>query len=69
MEAIFETLAVIEHSGTMTKDGEGQGHYICDVKCSSTREWFRTNDNREAERIDYEEVTKKATVVLYKKRS
>ena len=61
-------MAVIEHSGSMTRDGEGQGHYICDVRCSSTREWFRTNDNREAERINQDKVSENATVVLYRKK-
>ena len=25
-------VAVISHQGQMTTDGEGQGHYICDVR-------------------------------------
>ena len=27
-EAHFEPMAVIEHEGTMTSDGDGHGHYI-----------------------------------------
>ena len=67
-DAIFETLAVIEHSGSMTRDGEGQGHYICDVRCNRTKAWFRTNDNKEAQKISYDKVTENAAVVLYRRK-
>ena len=64
----FEALAIIEHSGNMTRDGDGQGHYICDVKCSQTKLWFRTNDNMDPFPITQESVTENAVVVLYKRK-
>ena len=67
-EANFEALAVIEHTGTMTGDGEGQGHYVCDVKSSISNSWFRTNDNYDPVSISHQSVTKSAVVILYKKK-
>ena len=64
----FEALAVIEHKGSMTTDGDGQGHYICDVKCVQTKTWYRTNDNMNPYPIDLSNVTKNAVVILYKKK-
>ena len=52
----------------MTRDGDGQGHYICDVKCSQTNAWFRTNDNMDPHKINLASVTKNAVVVLYKRK-
>jgi ubiquitin C-terminal hydrolase len=68
LEAQFEALAVIEHSGSMTSDGDRQGHYICDVKSSQSKTWFKTNDNMDPVPINLDSVTKKAVVVLYKKK-
>ena len=42
--SIYEPVAVISHHGQMTIDGEGQGHYTCDVK-SIDGHWYKTNDN------------------------
>ena len=67
-EAQFEPLAVIDHKGTMTSDGDGQGHYICDVKSKETNTWFRTNDNMKPVPISSHSVTKNAVVVLYKRK-
>ena len=50
----------------MTKDGQGQGHYICDVKCSDN-EWFRTNDNNQPIKLSFQDVTKQCVVALYKR--
>ena len=52
----------------MTKDGDGQGHYICDVKCSITHQWYRTNDNMDPVVISKEDVSKQSVVILYKKK-
>ena len=68
LEAHFEALAIIEHSGSMTSDGDGQGHYICDVKSSQSKTWFKTNDNMDPVPINLDYVTKNAVVVLYKKK-
>ena len=52
----------------MTGDGEGQGHYVCDVKSSKSNSWFRTNDNNDPVPISHRSVTKNAVVILYKKK-
>ena len=52
----------------MTRDGEGQGHYICDVKCSQKHQWFRTNDNEDPVRIEADDVSQQGVVILYKKK-
>ena len=51
----------------MTKDGQGQGHYICDVRQTRTNTCYKTNDNNIPIPIIEETVTKHAVVVLYKK--
>ena len=66
--ANFEALAVIEHQGNITRDGEGQGHYLCDIKSSKTNTWFRTNDNNVPLPISTDNVTKNGVVILYKKK-
>ena len=60
MESTFEAVALIEHQGQMTSDGEGQGHY-------KDNHWYRTNDNKSPAKISQEYVSKKSVVVLYKK--
>ena len=67
-EAWFEPLAVIEHRGSMTRDGEGQGHYICDVKSNISKTWHRTNDNNDPISISRGCVTKNGVVILYKQK-
>ena len=49
----------------MTRDGEGQGHYIRDVKCSQKQQWFRTNDNEDPVPIEVDDVSKHGVVILY----
>ena len=68
IETSYEPIAVIEHQGEMTRDGEGQGHYICDLIHKESQEWYRTNDNRNPVKISMNNVTKNAVVVLYKKK-
>ena len=58
---------MIEHQGQMTRDGEGQGHYICDVK-TKENQWYRTNDNKTPIPIEVKHVTKNTVVALYKKK-
>ena len=65
-ECSYEPIAVIEHQGQMTQDGEGSGHYICDVKQRSTQTWYKTNDNETPIPVSINNVTKSAIVILYK---
>ena len=53
--------------GNMTSDGDGQGHYICDVKSHKSKTWFRTNDNENPVPIALHNVTKNAVIILYKR--
>ena len=64
---MYDPIAVIQHQGAMTRDGEGQGHYVCDVKWTKSKQWFRTNDNEKPFPISQENVSKNCAVVLYKK--
>ena len=50
----------------MTNDGEGQGHYTCDVK-TKNGQWYRTNDNEVPVQITKRKLSKKCAVVLYSK--
>ena len=50
----------------MTNDGEGQGHYTCDVK-TNNGQWYRTNDNEVPVQITKRKLSKKCAVVLYSK--
>ena len=67
MLGIYEPIAVIQHQGSMTSDGEGEGHYICDVKWKDCKSWFRTNDNCIPISIMSENVTKNAVVIIYRR--
>ena len=62
----FQPVAVISHQGQMTTDGEGQGHYTCDVKTTGGH-WYRTNDNEAPVKITSRKLSKKCAVVLYSK--
>ena len=66
-QSFYEAIALIEHQGQMTSDGEGQGHYVCDIKTKNNH-WYRTNDNNLPVAIKEENVTKNSLVVLYKKK-
>ena len=59
-------MAVISHTGQMTSDGEGQGHYTCDVQAKDGH-WYRTDDNEAPVQISERLLSKKCTVVLYSK--
>ena len=63
----FEPIAIVEHQGQLSQDGETQGHYICDLEDKETLKWFRTNDNQIPIPIELEHVTKNPVVTLYKK--
>ena len=50
----------------MTADGEGQGHYTCDVKTKDGH-WYRTNDNEAPIKISRRNISRKCAVMLYSK--
>ena len=64
----FVPIAVIDHIGSIGLEGSTLGHYLCDVK-SKEGDWFHTNDNLNPVKINRRKVTKKAAVVLYRKKS
>ena len=63
----FEPISVIEYQGVLSPTGVSQGHYICDVKNSSTNKWFRTNDNCEPIPLQECDVSKYGYVILFKR--
>ena len=67
-ESNYEALAVIEHKGEMTSDGDSQGHYICDVKCNKSKAWYRTNNNMKPCVISTKNVTNNGVVILYRRK-
>ena len=66
-ESSYQPLAIIEHRGQMTEKGEGQGHYICDIKSKEDKLWYRTNDNQNPVQISINNVTNHPVVVLFQK--
>ena len=63
----YEPVAIIEFQGSVRSTGQSDGHYVCDIKDSSTGMWFRTNDNNDPQPINCVDVSKFAYVVLYRK--
>ena len=46
----------------MTADGEGQGHYTCDVKTKHDL-WYRTSDNQTPTKISRANLSKRCSTV------
>ena len=65
-ESRYQPVAIISHHGQMTTDGEGQGHYTCDVRTKDGR-WYKTNDNEVPITISKRKLSKYGAVVLYSK--
>ena len=59
--------SVIQFNGTLSRTGNSQGHYTCDVKARDSNSWFRTNDNSAPMPLNVNEVSQNGYVVLYKK--
>ena len=68
LEACYNAISVIEFQGSINSSGNSNGHYICDIQEKATNQWFRTNDNSNPVPIQQDQVTKKAYVVLLKRR-
>ena len=66
-ERKYGAIALIEYQGTINREGQSQGHYICDIKNNSDNCWYRTNDNNDPIPITVSDVTKKAYVVLFRR--
>ena len=62
----YEAISIIEHRGTLSRDGISAGHYICDIKEKGSKCWYRTNDEQFPVRISVDEVSTKAYAVLYR---
>ena len=60
---------MIEYQGHVSREGDSQGHYICDIKDRLTGRWFRTNDNKIPIPIEIKEVSDLAYVIQYQKSS
>ena len=66
-QEFYEPIAIIEHRGMIKRTGGSAGHYICDVKDSSSDNWFRTNDDCDPVQIEVDSVSKGGYVILYKR--
>ena len=64
---MYKPISIIEFQGRITSSGQSAGHYICDVQEQESNMWFRTNDNNSPFRINPDQVSKKAYVVLLKR--
>ena len=64
-QSFYEPIAVIEYMGNLTKHGQSKGHYICDIKHFSTKEWYRTNDGTNPTELGSASVSKQGYVILY----
>ena len=63
----YESIAVIEYVGHLSRTGVSQGHYICDVKDENSKLWYRTNDDCRPIELSVSEVSQSPYVVLYKR--
>ena len=66
-DAWFEPICVIEHTGMLEKGGRSAGHYICDIKEKSTKQWYRTSDDSYPSKIDVDEVSAQGYAILFKR--
>ena len=66
-DAWYEPVGVIEHKGRLSNSGSSSGHYVCDVKETSSKQWFRTNDDCLPIQIDSTDVSKKGYAILLKR--
>ena len=62
----YSPIAVVEHEGRVTKSGNSEGHYVCDVK--NEENWYKTNDESIPKLIPKNKVTKYGYVILYKRK-
>ena len=63
----YEAISVVEFNGTLSPTGDSVGHYICDVKDSTSSTWFKTNDDKHPVPISNSEVSKYGYIVLFKR--
>ena len=66
-DCFFDPIAVLEHRGSITTDGETRGHYTCDIKHKDSGQWYRTNDDRLPKMITEDEVSKLGYIILLKR--
>ena len=64
----YECISVIQHSGEISSDTSSRGHYSCDVKDKQTNNWFRTSDATIPHHICSQEVFKKGSAYLFKRK-
>ena len=63
----YEAVSIVEFQGSVRNTGESEGHYICDIKDSASKKWYRTNDNKTPIPITTEQVSKSAYVIMYRR--
>ena len=65
LSAVFSPIAVIHHTGIVTKGNDTRGHYMADVRNAVTDEWFRTSDDQVP--IQVHSPSDKCYITIYKK--
>ena len=65
LSAVFSPIAVIHHTGIVTKGNDTRGHYMADVRNAVTNEWFRTSDDQVP--IQIHSPSDKCYITIYKK--
>ena len=66
LHTCYESIAVIEYLGNITRSGDTWGHYICDVRDKWFR-WYRTNDNQNPIQLKVSDVSKKGYAIMFKR--
>ena len=66
LHTCYEAIAVIEYQGNITRSGDTQGHYICDIRDKWFR-WYRTNDNQHPIQLTISEVSRTGYAILYRR--
>ena len=63
----YETIACADFDGQVTREGQSVGHYRCFIKDSVSRCWIKTNDEKDPQEVDVQDVTKSSYVILLRK--
>ena len=66
LHSCYEAIAIIEHQGDITRGGDTQGHYICDIRDKWFR-WYRTNDNKNPIQLKISDVSRTGYAILYRR--
>ena len=66
---VYSPLSIIHHRGGIRDENASGRHYMCDTKNKEDGSWYYTSDASEPKKLEESNVTKKAFIVLYMRRS